>query len=64
MKPENILLDDHYNLKIADFGFAGPVDGRDGGGFLTTYVGTENYMAPEIFLKQGYQPRTIDLFSV
>ena len=51
LKPENLLLDSNYTLKIADFGFAAPVDGRDGSGYLTTKLGTLNYMAPEIHLK-------------
>ena len=34
MKPENILLDDKFNIKIADFGFAAPTAGRDGSGTL------------------------------
>lgn len=51
LKPENLLLDSKYTLKIADFGFAAPVEGRDGGGVLTTKLGTLNYMSPEIHLK-------------
>ena len=51
LKPENLLLDSNYTLKIADFGFAAPVEGRDGQGYLTTKLGTLNYMAPEIHLK-------------
>lgn len=44
------MLDNNFNLKIADFGFAGPVGGRDGTGMCTTLLGTQNYMAPEIHL--------------
>ena len=51
LKPENLLLDNNYTLKIADFGFAAPVEGKDGSGYLTTKLGTLNYMAPEIHLK-------------
>jgi len=51
LKPENLLLDHQFMLKIADFGFAAPVEGRDGSGQLTTKLGTLNYMAPEIHLK-------------
>jgi len=45
------LLDHLYTLKIADFGFAAPVEGKDGSGNLYTKLGTLNYMAPEIHLK-------------
>jgi len=51
------------NLKIADFGFAGPVEGRDGRGYLSTYLGTENYMPPEIYMGQQYCGRSADIFS-
>ena len=32
LKPENVLLDKDYNVKIVDFGFACPLEGRDGTG--------------------------------
>ena len=51
LKPENLLLDSDYTLKIADFGFAAPVEGKDGSGYLNTKLVTLNYMAPEIHLK-------------
>jgi serine/threonine protein kinase len=54
LKPENLLLDENFDLKIADFGFAGPMAGRDGSGLLNTRLGTHNYMAPEIHAGKPY----------
>ena len=34
LKPDNLLLDINFNLKIADFGYAAPFLGRDGSGKL------------------------------
>jgi len=64
MKPENLLLDENFNLKIADFGFAGPMEGRDGSGLLHTRLGTKNYMAPEIHDGKAYQGSSVDLFAL
>lgn len=63
LKPENLMLDLQYYLKIADFGFAAPVEGRDRSGALHTKLGTLNYMAPEIHLKQAYSGKSVDLFA-
>jgi len=63
LKPENLLLDSSFTLKLADFGFAGPIAGRDNSGYLTTKLGTLNYMAPEIHLRNPYQGAQVDIFA-
>jgi len=63
LKPENVLYDQFFNLKIADFGFAAPIEGRDGSGTLKTKLGTESYMAPEIHMKKPYNGASVDLFA-
>jgi len=55
LKLDNLLLDDKYNLKIADFGYAGPLAGRTGNGYLVTALGTATYMAPEIHAREPYK---------
>ena len=47
LKPENILMDRNFNIKIADFGFACPLEGHNGNGKLKSYKGTLGYMPPE-----------------
>jgi serine/threonine protein kinase len=63
LKPENIMLDKSFNIKIADFGFAGPTAGRDGSGLLQTQLGTHSYMAPEIHAGKPYDGKSVDLFA-
>jgi serine/threonine protein kinase len=57
-------LDENFDLKIADFGFAGPMAGRDGSGLLNTKLGTHNYMAPEIHDGKPYNGQQVDLFAL
>ena len=64
LKAENLLMDGDFNLKLADFGFSAPLGGKDGSGYLTTYLGTPTYMAPEINLKQAYNGVMVDLFAL
>ena len=63
LKPENLMLNDKFVLKIADFGFAAPIEGRDKSGYLKTQLGTESYMAPEIHLGKPYTGAGVDLFA-
>lgn len=63
LKLENLLLDHSFNLKIADFGFSNLISGKDNSGQLKTPLGTESYIAPEIFMKQPYSGPAVDLFA-
>lgn len=63
MKPDNVLFDSKFTLKIADFGFAGPLAGRDGSGYLRTILGTKPYMAPELHEKKKYDGAKVDVFA-
>jgi len=67
LKPDNIHFDANFNLKLADFGFAGSSASKADGKF-TTYCGTQAYMAPEIIqLNNGgeakYDGFAADVFS-
>ena len=65
LKPSNILLNTNCDLKICDFGLArvGYPD-HDKTGFLTVYVATRWYRAPEIMLEASKYTKSIDIWSV
>lgn len=63
IKAENVLLDSNYKLKLADFGFSTPIAGKDGSGKLTSYKGTETYMAPELLSYGTYSGEKVDIFA-
>lgn len=59
IKLENILVDKNMNLKLADFGFAANKNIDQ----LSTFRGTQSYMAPEIRQGKIYDGRQTDIFS-
>jgi serine/threonine protein kinase len=63
LKPENIFFDESFQLKLADFGFCAPSEGRDGDGLLKSFKGTRPYMAPEILEHKPYCGVLTDIFS-
>lgn len=60
IKPDNLMLDANYRLKIADFGCAGRIKKL---GLLKRLVGTLNYFSPEIHSNRPYCGRKADLFA-
>ncbi|KAH6562098.1 hypothetical protein BASA50_004168 [Batrachochytrium salamandrivorans] len=64
LKPGNLLVNADCELKICDFGLArGLMDTQDAG-FMTEYVATRWYRAPEIMLAFRNYTKAIDMWSV
>jgi serine/threonine protein kinase len=61
IKPENILLDSDLCPRIGDLGLAHTLHSRD---LLSTPCGTVFYAAPEIMLRQEYDGREVDVWSL
>ncbi|KAL2642352.1 hypothetical protein R1flu_009939 [Riccia fluitans] len=61
LKPSNLLLNANCLLKIADFGLARPTTDVD---FMTQYVVTRWYRAPELLLHCSEYTAAIDIWSV
>lgn len=59
LKPDNLLFDAEFNLKLADFGFSKKVRDKK----MQTYLGTPQYMSPELHLKQKYDGEKNDIFA-
>ncbi|XP_048126881.1 rho-associated protein kinase 2 [Alosa alosa] len=66
VKPDNMLLDSHGHLKLADFGTCMKMDAT-GMVHCDTAVGTPDYISPEVLKSQGgdgYYGRECDWWSV
>ncbi|CAE6532442.1 unnamed protein product [Rhizoctonia solani] len=67
LKPGNLLVNADCELKICDFGLSRGFDSApedDGAGFMTEYVATRWYRAPEIMLSFRKYTTAIDMWSI
>ncbi|OHF04382.1 mitogen-activated protein kinase, partial [Colletotrichum orchidophilum] len=65
LKPSNLLLNANCDLKVCDFGLArSAASQEDNSGFMTEYVATRWYRAPEIMLTFKEYTKAIDVWSV
>ena len=60
IKPENILLDKDYNVKLCDYGWASYLSK---GQFCSAYCGTPEYVSPEVIKKYPYNER-VDIWGI
>ncbi|XP_034112293.2 MAP/microtubule affinity-regulating kinase 3-like [Drosophila nasuta] len=61
LKAENLLLDQHMNIKIADFGFGNTFNPN---AQLETFCGSPPYAAPELFMGRKYAGPEVDAWSL
>lgn len=65
LKPGNLLVNADCEIKICDFGLArGGSSGNSEDGFMTEYVATRWYRAPEIMLSFRSYTTAIDVWSI
>ena len=68
LKLDNLLLDENFNLKVADFGYAKLMEGANLRGFAGTIgiciiINHLGYVAPEVIAGIPYNGTKADIFS-
>lgn len=65
LKPENILLDSKGNIKLADFGISKIFEksSETKNNLTDSFIGTAEYMAPEVFDKNSKYCSKIDIWA-
>lgn len=61
IKPQNILFDERFNIKICDFGLSTKVDPDNK---PKTICGSDAFKSPEMLMKRQYNGVMNDLFAV
>lgn len=67
LKPQNIMFDNNFHVKLIDFGLACPVMGEYSNGLSYEAVGSEPYWPPELYhvsYPYGYIPEKMDVYSL
>lgn len=63
MKPENLILDESFKIKIIDFGFANLLR-TDNADMLETFCGSPSYASPEMISGKQYNGTAVDAWSM
>ena len=65
IKPQNILLvGERFDIKIGDLGLSSFFSKENGKILQKIIAGTDEYMAPEVFLGSKYEGEKADIFSI
>jgi len=64
LKLNNIMINKDFSTKIADFGFSNFKTQKNLKGLHSSYLGTIEYVAPEILLNKPYYGEYVDIFSL
>ncbi|XP_075591005.1 extracellular signal-regulated kinase 2-like [Dermatophagoides farinae] len=67
LKPSNILVDDQYQIKLADFGLARPARNSvvdESLMAMTDYVATRWYRSPEVLLGMNEYSEAVDVWAL